>query len=228
MNVGRNTAVGKELISIIERVESVMAAKQTMSDDIAAILAEAKFRGFVPKAIRHVIKVRAMKPHDRQESEAIISTYMHAIGEESEAPLFRHVNQMAVDIASRDQVAEAMKRFVPSNGSIIIEAGGKGVKLTRDGDGEVTSRDLATPWPDASGARPAAAPAPKRGSGSKSTEVPETDDVGAEALGREAFKANEPVIRNPFPFGDSRRGRWDAGWRAESGTDGMGPDNGDD
>lgn len=226
MNVGRNTAVGKELISIIERVESVMAAKQTMSDDITAILAEAKFRGFVPKAIRHVIKVRAMKPHDRQESEAIIATYMHAIGEESEAPLFRHVNQMAVDITSRDQVAEAMKRFVPSNGSIIIEAGGKGVKLTRDGDGEVTSRDLSAPWPDASGARPAPAPAPKRGSKGPQ-ETPDVDEDGAEALGAEAFKANEPVIRNPFPFGDPRRGRWDAGWRRESGSDGMGPDTDD-
>ncbi len=227
MNVGRNTAVGRELMSIIERVEAVKAAKQTMADDEAAILAEAKFRGFVPKAIRHVVKVRAMKPHDRQESQAIIDLYLHAIGEEVDTPLFRQIDGMSVDIASREAVAEAMKAFVPTNGSIIVEAGGKGVKLTRDGDGEVTARDLSTPWPDATGGGPRAA-AHARGAKAPAGPVPETDDAGAEALGRDAFKANEPVIKNPFPFGDSRRGRWDAGWRRESGTDGMGPDNGDD
>jgi hypothetical protein len=49
------------------------------------------------------------------------------------------------------------------------------------------------------------------------------DGYGAELLGREAFKADEPIIKNPFPFGDERRPRWDEGWRKESGTDGMGP-----
>lgn len=61
-------------------------------------------------------------------------------------------------------------------------------------------------------------PAPK-------ADVPDVDPDGAEALGRQAFKDNEPIIANPFPFGDGRRGRWDSGWRKESGTDGMGPDD---
>lgn len=222
---GRNTAAGKELMSIVERVESVIAAKQTMTDDIAAILAEAKHRGYVPKAIRHVIKVRAMKPHDRQESEAIIATYLHALGDEAESPLFRHVNQMAVDVTSREEVAEALKSLVPSNGSIIVEAGGKGVKLTRDKDGHVETHDLSTPWPAATGGQ---APAPGRPSRptAKPAEAADVDGDGAEALGREAFRANEPVIRNPFPFGDDRRPRWDLGWRLESGSDGMGPGTG--
>jgi hypothetical protein len=43
-------------------------------------------------------------------------------------------------------------------------------------------------------------------------------------LGGEAFAANQPIIVNPFPFGDGRRAKWDLGWRKASGTDGMGPD----
>lgn len=227
MTLGRNTEVGQELTTIVERVESVLAARQTMSDDIAAILAEAKVRGFVPKAIRACIKLRAMKPHQRQEDEALLTTYMHALGDEAESPLFRHVSSLKIDVASRADVASALKPLVPANGSIIVEAGGKGVKLTRDKDGKVEARDLAEPAfpspggagrpPGSSGRTPApAAPAI----------TPDVDADGAEALGRAAFRDNEPIIKNPFPFGDDRRPRWDLGWRMESGSDGMGPSGG--
>jgi hypothetical protein len=56
-------------------------------------------------------------------------------------------------------------------------------------------------------------------------EPPAVDADGAEVLGRDAFGSNQPIITNPFPFGDPRRPRWDAGWRKASGTDGMGPDD---
>lgn len=41
-------------------------------------------------------------------------------------------------------------------------------------------------------------------------------------LGAQAFKDNVAIVKNPFPFGDGRRPRWDEGWRRASGTDGMG------
>lgn len=51
----------------------------------------------------------------------------------------------------------------------------------------------------------------------------EAVDLGAAELqGREAASTGAAVIENPFPFGDPRRPRWDAGWRAETGGDGMG------
>ena len=54
---GRNTAAGKELMSIVERVEAVIAAKQTMTDDIAAILAEAKQEAAEDGAAGHDVVV---------------------------------------------------------------------------------------------------------------------------------------------------------------------------
>ena len=54
--------------------------------------------------------------------------------------------------------------------------------------------------------------------------VPDVDAEGAEELGRRAYIANQPITSNPFPWDDPRRPRFDAGWRAESGSDGMGDD----
>jgi uncharacterized protein (UPF0335 family) len=214
--IGHNTIAGEQLTAFVERIESVRAQKKQLSDDESAIVAEAKANGFVPAAIRDVIKLRAMKPHARQEAEAILETYLHALGMASEAPLFRHVGLMRVDTASREQV---IKAFVPDNGSIVIEAGGKPVRLTRDREGNIAVTEIVEN-PVATAGRAGSAKPGKQAP----REVPDVDPEGAEALGRTAFKQDVPIIKNPFPFGDDRRRRWDEGWRRESGTDGMGPD----
>lgn len=56
---------------------------------------------------------------------------------------------------------------------------------------------------------------------------PDVDADGAEALGRQFAKENRAIIDNPFPFGDTRRPRFDAGWRKETGSDGMGQEDDD-
>lgn len=216
MNIGRNTESGQALEGYIARVESVRASKKDFADQETAIIAEAKSNGFVPAAIRAVLKIRAMKPHVRQEAEAILDTYLHTLGMIADTPLFRQVGLMDVDRASRDEVIEALKKFVPDNGSITVEAGGRPVRLTRDDKGEVTAVEVVE------------RPAPTEAGAAVSGKInrpppPDVDAEGAEQLGRVAFKANEPIIANPFPFGDERRPKWDGGWRAESGTDGMGP-----
>lgn len=221
MNVGQNTASGQALAGFVERVETLLGDKKVVSDAVSAVLAEAKAAGFVPGAIRHVIKLRAMKPHARQEAEALVDTYLHALGMASETPLFRTVGLMGVDTASRDSVIEALKKLVPDNGSITVETNGKPVRLTRDKDGNVSVSDVIEPEPLTFREPPRPTPS------SIKTQVPDVDADGAEALGRQAFRDNEPIIGNPFPFGDDRRPRWDAGWRLESGGDGMGP-GGDD
>lgn len=221
--MGQNTVSSEMLTSFVERVERIRADKKALADDEAAILAEAKAAGFLPAGIRAAVRIRAMKPHVRQEAEAILDTYLHALGMAEDTPLFRQVGLMSVDTASRESVIEALKAFVPDNGSIVIEAGGKPVRLTRDEDGKVTVADVVdTPSPSASAA------APRPSAMREKAPPPDVDDAGAEALGGTAFKANAPIITNPFPFGDARRPKWDAGWRKASGTDGMGPDGGDD
>jgi|SRR5581483_10732244 len=48
------------------------------------------------------------------------------------------------------------------------------------------------------------------------------DGEAAEALGGDAFREGAAIVKNPFPFADPRRARWDKGWRAAAGSDGMG------
>lgn len=220
MSEGPNSASG-QLQSYVDRLERLGADKKQVSLDISEVMAEAKASGFVPSGLRHVLRLRAMKPHDRQEAEAVRDTYLHALGMEMESPLHRQVGLISVDRTSRESVIEALKAFVPENGSIIVEAGGRPLRLTRNKDGTVSESE-AVEAPPAAAVAPRGAPSAAPGAGR--APPPDVDADGAEALGREAFKANEAIIANPFPFGDPRRSRWDGGWRAESGTDGMGPD----
>lgn len=224
MMVGRSTVAAAQLQAFVERFERLGAEKKQITADAGEVMAEAKAAGFVAKGLRRVLKLRAMKPHDREEEEAIVDVYLHALGETHETPLHRTVAAMSVDIASREQVIEAMKMFVPESGAITVEMGGKPFRLARADDGEVTVTEVTM--------TPASAAEPKleRPSRAKSAPVPEVSGGIAFDMGRDAFKANEPIISNPFPYGHAHRPRWDEGWRKESGTDGMGPsgDDGDD
>lgn len=214
-NFGRNSETGQLLERYVERIEGIRAQKKELGAAEAAELAQAKSDGFVPAAIRFALKKRAMKPHDRQEAEMLEDVYLNALGMAEDTPLFRAVGLMAVDTSSREDVIESMKKFVPENGSITVEVKGQAVKLFRDPKtGEVTVHDVVD--------KPVTvAPAPL--TPSSKAPPPDCDNAGAEDLGRSAFLANEPIITNPFPFGDERRPRWDKGWREASGGDGMGP-----
>lgn len=216
MTLGHNTASGRELQDIVERIEKVRAEKKELANLESAILADAKSRGYAPKVIRVQVKRRAMKPNERAEADALLDTYEHAVGDAIEAPLHRMVGQFSVDVLVRDQVLEALKAFCPPDGSIVLEHGGKPVKLSRAGNGEVIVDEDWTPH----------APGPLEEwerSLPKHAAPPDVDDDGAYALGAEAFRTNKPIVENPFPFGDGRRPRWDKGWRDASGGDGMGP-----
>jgi uncharacterized protein (UPF0335 family) len=214
MMIGRNTIAGELLRGFVERMENLAAQKRQLGQDEGVVMAEAKSKGLVPAAIRFVIKKRKMKPSERQEAESMEDLYLHAMGMATDTPLFRTVGLMRVDINAREQVIEAMKQFVPANGSITVEAGGAPVRLTRDKDGNVAVTEvIEKPMTGEAGGKTKPA-APKR-------DVPDVDGDGAESLGRQAFKDDIPIVQNPFPFGDARRPRWDKGWRDESGGDGM-------
>lgn len=215
--LGKNTIASEMLTSIVERVERIRADKKQLGLDEAQIMAEAKSGGLVPAVIKYVIKVRTMKPHDRQETESLRDIYLHAMGMDQEPPLFRAVGLIDIDINAKEQVVEAMKKFVPAGGEIIVKVGGVSERIWRDKAGDVFNETVVErpPSEKPDGKTPRAAKAP----------VPDTDDAGAIALGRQAARDNRPIIENPFPFGDTRRARFDEGWREESGGDGMGSDD---
>lgn len=68
------------LKSFIERIERLEEEKKALADDIKDIYAEAKSTGFDAKIMRQVIRLRKMDENDRQEQEALLDVYTHAIG----------------------------------------------------------------------------------------------------------------------------------------------------
>ena len=78
MSVGSIAA--DELRLLIERIERLEEEKKAMADDIRDVYAEAKARGYDPKTMRSVVRLRKMENHVRQEAEALLDTYKAALG----------------------------------------------------------------------------------------------------------------------------------------------------
>ncbi|WP_029084884.1 DUF2312 domain-containing protein [Bradyrhizobium sp. th.b2] len=77
----RATTIAKDqLKSIIERVERLIEEKQSISDDISDVYAEAKGNGIDVKALRAIVKLRRLDPIEREAEEMILETYMQALG----------------------------------------------------------------------------------------------------------------------------------------------------
>jgi uncharacterized protein (UPF0335 family) len=72
----------ERLKQFIERIERLEEEKKALGDDVKDVYAEAKAVGFDPKVMRQVIKIRKMEKDDRQEQEALLETYLHALGME--------------------------------------------------------------------------------------------------------------------------------------------------
>ena len=69
-----------ELRLLIERAERLEEEKKSIADDIKDVFAEAKSRGYDAAAIRKIIAIRKKNREEFQEEEAVLETYMHALG----------------------------------------------------------------------------------------------------------------------------------------------------
>ncbi len=69
-----------QLKAFVERIERLAEEKQGIADDIKEVYAEAKGTGFDVKALRTIIRLRKQDIDERKESEAILETYMFALG----------------------------------------------------------------------------------------------------------------------------------------------------
>jgi uncharacterized protein (UPF0335 family) len=78
---GTSTRFAKDqLKAIIERIEHLEEEKKAISDDIRDVYAEAKGKGYDVTALRTVIRLRKQDKDERAEQEAILETYLHALG----------------------------------------------------------------------------------------------------------------------------------------------------
>ena len=69
-----------QLKAIVERIERLEEEKKTISDDIRDVYAEAKGNGYDVKALRQVVRLRKQDKDERAEQEAILETYLQALG----------------------------------------------------------------------------------------------------------------------------------------------------
>ncbi|MGB1361389.1 MAG: DUF2312 domain-containing protein [Alphaproteobacteria bacterium] len=74
------TPTGQRLRAYFERIERLEESKKEIADDIKEVFAEAKGDGFDVKAMRKILSMRKKDPNDLAEEEAIIETYMSALG----------------------------------------------------------------------------------------------------------------------------------------------------
>jgi uncharacterized protein (UPF0335 family) len=78
MDTSTSFAAG-QLKSLVERIERLEEERKTIASDIKEVYAEAKAHGFDTKIMRKVIALRKRDLSDREEEEAMISLYLHAL-----------------------------------------------------------------------------------------------------------------------------------------------------
>ena len=78
--IGHNAINRDQLKAIIERVENVEAEIKDRQNDRADIYAEAKGNGYDVKTLRTIVRMRKQDAGERAEQEAILGTYLHALG----------------------------------------------------------------------------------------------------------------------------------------------------
>lgn len=71
----------EKLRQTVDKIEKLEEDKKGLGQDIRDVYAEAKAFGFDTKALRQLIKIRKTARIEREEQEAILETYLVALGE---------------------------------------------------------------------------------------------------------------------------------------------------
>jgi uncharacterized protein (UPF0335 family) len=78
-----------QLQQLIQRIEKLEDEKSALMLDIKEVYAEAKSMGFDPKIIKKVVSIRAKDAAKVAEEQALLDTYMNALGMLADTPLGR-------------------------------------------------------------------------------------------------------------------------------------------
>ena len=76
-----------QLLSFIQRIEKLEDEKSALALDIKEIYSEAKSTGFDPKIIKKVVSLRTKDSAKLAEEQALLDTYMAALGMLVDTPL---------------------------------------------------------------------------------------------------------------------------------------------
>ncbi|MGC2410231.1 MAG: DUF2312 domain-containing protein [Methyloceanibacter sp.] len=75
-----HTSTKDQLRTIIARIERLEEEKAALAADLREVYAEAKSNGFDVKALKTVVRIRKQDENKRREEEAVLVTYLHALG----------------------------------------------------------------------------------------------------------------------------------------------------
>ncbi len=75
-----------QLRAFVERIERLEEEKKTIADDIKDVYGEAKSMGYDTKILRKLISIRKQDANERLEQEAVLDTYLLALGMLEAAP----------------------------------------------------------------------------------------------------------------------------------------------
>lgn len=74
------SVIAERLRSFINRVERLEEEKKALADDINEVYLEAKVAGFDVAIMKKIVRLRRMDADTRKEQEAILETYLSALG----------------------------------------------------------------------------------------------------------------------------------------------------
>lgn len=80
-------STNNQLKSIVERIEKLEEEKAAIAQDIKDVFSEAKGSGFDPKILKQVLALRKKDAGKRAEEQALLATYMDALGMLAGTPL---------------------------------------------------------------------------------------------------------------------------------------------
>jgi len=83
--VSLQSSAKDQLRAFVSRIERLEEEKAALSVDLREVYAEAKGTGFDVKALRKVISLRKLDETKRREEEAVLTTYLHALGMDAES-----------------------------------------------------------------------------------------------------------------------------------------------
>jgi uncharacterized protein (UPF0335 family) len=76
----------KQLRQLVEQIERLEEEKKALAGDIRDKYLEAKAVGFDVKVMRQVVRLRKKSATERNEEDAMLEIYLHALGMLDEAP----------------------------------------------------------------------------------------------------------------------------------------------
>lgn len=111
-----NNSAQNQLRQFIESIERLEEEKKAIGDDIKEKFAEAKALGFDVKIMRQVLRLRRKSQSDRQEEEAVLETYLHALGMLDGTPMGEYIARQDTGSEANGADSEDEKPFRDEDG----------------------------------------------------------------------------------------------------------------